>query len=101
AAERGNKANEPQVRERRLAVGLERKAARAEHAEVADEGFEPGAEACRGDDLVRRETRSVGENDVGPVEALDGGHHLDAAAAYGVDDADVEDRRRACGDERR
>ena len=70
------------------------------HVEVPDELVEPGAEAGRGDDRVGRDARAVGEQDVGAVEAFDRGDDLDASAPHGVDDADVEDRRRAGRDER-
>src|SRR5204862_8071111 len=71
-----------------------------QHAEVPYERLEACAEAGRGDDGVRSEARAVGEEHLRPVEALDRGHDLDPAAADRLDDADVEDRRRAGRDER-
>src|SRR5439155_8358872 len=55
----------------------------------------------RGDDRVGGHARAVGEHHRIRLEPLDGGDDLHTSAANGADDADVEDRCRARGYERR
>src|SRR5581483_7296230 len=63
AAERRHEAEEPEARQRGLAVGPLRQPARTEHVEVADEPLEAGPVARRGDHDVGRDAASVGEQD--------------------------------------
>ena len=83
-----------QARRGRMLIGAvdERYAGLVEHAEMADERLETGAESGRRDDRVDLDGAAVGEHRHAALEALEPGDDLHRSVLHRRDEADVDDR---------